>query len=118
MLKLMSLGAALILTILATTAIAGPTGLSDGQYVAAARCEGLMASKALGKLDTAALEKMLKDEGGRRLPMVQDRADVARDDAARQASHAGEIGRAGLVAERGRQCQAFMVDAKPAMAGG
>ncbi len=91
-----------------SVAFAGPTHLSDAQYMAAARCQGLMASSALGKTDTSAIDAVIKSEGASRLPEVAERAAEARSDAKRVASHAGVQGRAALAAERDGVCQAWV----------
>jgi len=91
----------------ASTALAAPTTMSDAQYVAAARCGGLIASPALGKGDSAAIDAMLASQGRSRSPAVADRADEARSDAMRQAGHSGVQGRAALIAERDGVCQAW-----------
>ena len=96
---------------LSTAAFAAPTHLTDSQFIAASRCEGLMSSSALGRQDTRGLEALLKAEGGARQNEVYDRADEARQNAQRDASHAGTYGKASLVAERDGACRALTGDA-------
>jgi hypothetical protein len=89
----------------ATGALAGPTRLSDSQYLAAARCDGLYTSPALGKVDASAINQVMKSEGSARDAAVLDRADQVRDDAKREARNASPTSRAALVAERDGACQ-------------
>jgi hypothetical protein len=94
----------------ATGAFAGPTQLSDSQYLAMARCDGLASSPALGKDNASAIDAVFKAQGEHRLPEVTDQADEARSDAIREAGHAGPQGKAALVAERDGVCQAWVQD--------
>lgn len=89
-------------------AFAAPAHLTDVQYLTAARCDGLTASAALGKGDTAAMDAVLKSEGRSRDPAIMDRAEEMRSDARREASHAGPLARQGLIAERDRLCQTWV----------
>ncbi len=100
---------------MSTAAGASTTRLNDAQYVAAARCEALIAAPALGGGDTSAINSMLKAEGRGREQQVFDRADEARSDAAREARHAGPAARAGLSAERNGVCQAWNNGPAPGM---
>ena len=90
-----------------TAAVASPSQMTDGQYLGAVRCQALMSSSALGKVDTAAISSVVKTQTGGRTGAVIDRADDVRADALRQASHAGVTERASLIAERDGACQAF-----------
>ena len=92
---------------LSTTALAAPAHYTDSQYIAAARCEALMTSDALGKVDSRGIDAMMKGESRARSPEVQDRADEARADAIRAVRHAGAYGKAQLVAERDGLCRAL-----------
>lgn len=78
--------------------------LSDSAYLAAARCAGLAAG--LGS-DAAAFNKVVDDQSSGREPFVAERAATTRDDAARQAKHAGPDMKAHLTAERDGACQAY-----------
>ncbi|MGI9170072.1 MAG: hypothetical protein ACR2FH_07860 [Caulobacteraceae bacterium] len=91
----------------ATAAAAAPTRLTDSQYLSAVRCRALIASPALGKGDTGALDAMLKAQRQGRLGAVDDRADEMRADATRQAGHAGAQQKAQLISERDGACRAF-----------
>ncbi|HLZ84256.1 MAG TPA: hypothetical protein VKQ54_11875 [Caulobacteraceae bacterium] len=90
--------------VLSTAAVAGPDRLTDAQYIAAARCQALMASSALGPVDMHAVDAVMKTEGASRTPDVADRADSARAQADRAARHAGPDAKASLVAERDGAC--------------
>ena len=94
--------------VLSTAAIAGPDRLTDAQYIVAARCQALMASSALGSVDMHAVDAIMKTEGATRAPDVADRADTARAQAARAASHAGPDTRATLIAERDGPCHSLL----------
>jgi hypothetical protein len=86
---------------------APPTHLSDVQFVQANRCLGLMTSKTLGTQDASAMSQLVKAQTGGRIGYVYDRADQARDDAQREANHAGAEN-ARLVAERDGVCRSFI----------
>jgi hypothetical protein len=86
---------------------AQPNHLSDVQFVQANRCLGLMTSKAIGTPDSAALALVLKSQNGGRIGYIYDRADQARDEARRQADHAGQDN-ARLIAERDGVCRSFI----------
>jgi len=88
-------------------ALAAQPHFTDGQYLAAARCEGLMSSSALGKQDVSNIEALLKAQSSGRTPDVDERADEARATAAREAGHAGPQGKAALIAEREAVCQGY-----------
>ncbi len=90
-----------------TSVFASPTQMSDSQYIAAARCDGLADSKALSGGDAASMDAVLKAEGRSRTADVNARADEARSAAIREAGHAGPQGKAGLIAERDGACQAW-----------
>ena len=90
-----------------TAAIASPTQMTDSQYLSAVRCQALMSSPALGKVDTAAIGSVVDKQSGGRIEAVLDRADDVRAKTLRQASHTDASGRAALIAERDGACQAF-----------
>ena len=91
--------------VLSTAAIAAPDKLTDAQYIAAARCQALMSSSALGPVDTHAVDAVMKTQGASRSPDVAERADDARAKADRDARHAGPDAKASLIAERTGPCQ-------------
>ena len=67
---------ALIIATVAVASLAGVAhaGVSDRQYLDVARCRGLAASENLGKLDTTAIDTLLRDESATRTPAVKDSA--------------------------------------------
>ena len=85
-------------------ASAAAAQLSDGQYVATARCAGL--ATGLGS-DASSFEKVLRDQEVGRMPMVMDQASETRDNAAREAKRAGPDTRARFTAERDGACHAI-----------
>ena len=112
----------LIAASLCSAAIAGAASahpqLSDAQYLSAARCQALMSSSALGKVDTSMIDGVLKSQASYRTAAVSDRADEVSQDARRAASHAGPSEKAALIAERDGACAATTHDAEvAAMAG-
>ena len=90
-----------------TVAFAATSHLSDSQYIAAARCQGLFDSKALGAANASGINSLIKAEGSSRNPTVFQMADDARSNASRQARNAGAVGRSTLISERDGACQAF-----------
>jgi hypothetical protein len=94
--------------VLSTAAIAGPDRLTDSQYIAAARCQALMGSSALGPVDMHAVDAIMRTEGASRAPDVADRADSARAQADRAARHAGPDTKATLIAERDGPCHSLL----------
>lgn len=91
----------------ATAASARANHLTDAEYLQAARCSGLAASEALGAMDTASIEAMLKAESRGRVGFILDRADKAKSDAKRLADRARPERRAGLLAERTNTCARY-----------
>jgi hypothetical protein len=86
---------------------AQPTHLNDVQFVEVNRCLGLMTSKSLGTQDASAMAQLVKAQDTGRIGYIYDRADQARDDARRQADHAGPDN-SRLVAERDGVCRSFI----------
>jgi hypothetical protein len=112
----------LIAASLSAVALAGAASahpqLSDAQYLSAARCQALMSSSALGKVDTSMIDGVLKTQANYRTPAVTDRADEVRQDTLRAAAHAGPNGKAALIAERDGACATMTHDVSiAAMAG-
>ena len=101
-----------------TAALAAPAHLSDGEYLAAARCRALIASPVLGKGDTAAIDALLKGQAQRRVGFISDKADEVQRDTQRVVGHADADGKAKLIAERDGVCRAYagasMTSAPPA----
>ncbi len=112
----------LIAASLCTAALAGAASahpqLTDAQYLAAARCQALMSSSALGKVDSASIDAVLKTQASSRMPAVTDRADEIRIDTQRAASRAGPNGKAALIAERDGACAAMSHDVEVATMAG
>lgn len=92
---------------LSTAAFASGPKLSDSQYIAAAHCQGLFDSHALGPVDASAINAMMKSEGAYRSPEVSDRAEEARNAAISKASHSGAAVRSDLISERDGACQTW-----------
>lgn len=91
----------------ATTASARANHLTDVEYLQAARCSGLAASEALGAVDTASIDAMLKTESRGRVGFIVDKADQAKSDAKRIASRAKAERKAGLQAELSGACARY-----------
>lgn len=102
----------------ATGVMASPAQLTDAQYLSAVRCQALMSSPALGKVDVAGIDAVLRAQGAGRVSAVFDRADDVRSDALRQANHADASVRASLIAERSGVCQALAGNGASAMSAG
>jgi len=100
-----------------TAAVAQPAHLTDTQYLAAARCRALIASPALGKGDTSAIDSVLKTEGRSRVGAVYDRVDQVQSDAASAARRAEGEQKAKLVAERDGACQVYAQSSGGAVTG-
>jgi hypothetical protein len=102
---------ALVSLIAAASAVAGVASaensnrLSDMAYIAAARCEGLAQG---AKVDTAGIKALMSNQDSARIPYVLDKADQAREDAKRQASHAQGYSLQTVNAELSGACQAYL----------
>lgn len=91
----------------ATAAEARARHLTDVEYLQAARCSGLAASGALGEVDTASIDAMLKEEGRGRTGFIVDKAHTTKVDAKRQAARAKPERKAGLQAELNGACARY-----------
>ncbi len=101
--------AASALSLAATAVAAAPADhMTDAQYVAAARCQGLASARRLGPVDTHAFDALMRRQESGRSHIANQFADAAREDAARQASTAGAYSRSQLEAERDGTCQAML----------
>jgi hypothetical protein len=105
-----SLGLAAVMAIAAATAVVSPASalthrLSDTAFLATARCAGL--AEGLGS-DPKAFDKVVDDQIAGRESFIADRASETRQDAARQARHAGADVKARLSAERDGVCQGYL----------
>ncbi len=92
---------------LVPAAFAQGSHLTDGQYLTAVRCRALIASPALGKGDTSAIDAVLKTESANRTPTLLDRASEVKSDASRQAVRAEGDQKTQLMAERSGMCESF-----------
>jgi hypothetical protein len=90
-----------------------PGRLSDAQYVAAGRCQALMASARLGPSDTHAIDAFMRAQERGRTNEAYERADQARQEADRQARTAGGYEKSQLIAERDGVCQALLASGSP-----
>ncbi|HEY7851398.1 MAG TPA: hypothetical protein VIB82_00385 [Caulobacteraceae bacterium] len=90
-----------------TAAVAGTSHLTDSQYIAAARCQGLFNSASLGASDSSGINQVMKSEGAVRNSNVWQLGEDARTGALREASHSATAGRSALVSERDGACQAY-----------
>jgi hypothetical protein len=88
-------------------ALASSSHLTDAEYIAAARCQGLYQAKNLGPADAAGINSVVKSEGASREPAVLDRASDARDEARREADHAGALMKTQYASERDGACQVW-----------
>ncbi|HEY5289130.1 MAG TPA: hypothetical protein VIJ59_03755 [Caulobacteraceae bacterium] len=104
--------------VLATTATASATHLTDSQYIAAAHCQGLSNSRALGETDSSGINALMKSEGAYRVPEISDRADDAKTRAMSMAAHASPAVRSELVSERDGACQVWARGAGATVASG
>jgi hypothetical protein len=91
----------------AGAALASSSHLTDAEYIAAARCQGLYQAKTLGPADASGINALIRNEGATREPMVRDRADSARDDARQQADHASALMKTQYASERDGSCQVW-----------
>lgn len=91
----------------ATAASAQPNRLTDVEYLQAARCSGLAASEALGAMDTASVEALLKAQRLGRAGYIVDKAEQSKADAKRLANRAKAERKAGLLAERAGTCARY-----------
>jgi hypothetical protein len=96
----------------AGAAEAATSGLSDLQFLKAARCRGLASSENLGKLDTASLDALLRNESAQRDLPVQTSANGRMTSARKEADAAAGDKKAKLIAERDEVCAPFMNGAK------
>ena len=104
----------------AVGASANAAELSDMDYLRATRCHAL-ANTDLASVDTADLDKMLRDQRYGRSSYVLERAQSERSRAGRQARGAEGDARERLLAEVNGPCQAWLSGAeslKTAKAGG
>lgn len=101
---------ALIIATVAVASFAGVAnaGVSNFQYLEAARCRALASSENLGKLDTAAIDEFLRNEGSTRTLAVKTSAQNKMSGAAKDAASADGEKKAKLLAERDGACATYL----------
>lgn len=87
------------------TPAAAQAAMSDVEYMQAAHCAGLAQG---ARLDTSKVDALLRANQSGRVVEAIDRGDQMRDDARRQASHAGPFERQAQAAERNGVCSAYL----------
>jgi hypothetical protein len=101
----------LVGTLVAAAAIAAvtPVGaaerLSDVAFMNASRCAGLAEG---AKIDSASIKAFLEAQRGSRDSYIQDKAEEMRDDAAREARHAGGTSSQRIAAELDGACKTYV----------
>ena len=107
-----------VLIALAAVSFAGiahaESALSDKQFVEASRCSAMAASENLGKLDTTALEALLRDQSAERKASVRVSATTEMIAARRKAATAGGAKKVKLLAERQALCAGFLASTQTA----
>lgn len=91
----------------AVPAFAQSDRLSDVEFLKAARCRGLVASEALGAMDTATIDAFIAAQSKGRDSYIADKADQVTADAKRAAKRAGGERKASLIAERDGACARY-----------
>jgi hypothetical protein len=104
----------IIASVIAISALAGAAqaGVSNLNYLQAARCRGLAASEGLGKLDTANIDAFLKQEGSAREIAVRTSAGNKIAGAQKEGDKAEGAKKDKLLAERSGVCSAFLSGAQ------
>jgi hypothetical protein len=104
----------LIIATLAVTSLAGVAhaGVSDFQFLEAARCRGLAVSEGLGKLDTTSIDTFLRDEAATRTLAVKASATRKMSEATKVADSADGDKKAKLLAEREGGCAVYLAGSK------
>lgn len=99
--------AAVALSALAGAAQAAST-LSDNQFLQVARCRGLAASEGLGKLDTVAIDQLLRAQSQTRTLAVKASANNKINAATAQGDKAQGSKKDKLLGERQGNCAAWL----------
>lgn len=106
----------LIITTVAVAALASAVqaapAITDRAYVEAARCRGLANSTGLGKLDTAQIDGLLRNEGGSRELGVRTQAINKMKGAEAEGDKADGEKKAKLLAEREKVCGGYLAGGK------
>jgi hypothetical protein len=82
-----------------------PDRLTDVAFIAASRCEGLAQG---AKVDTTAIKSLLVNQDNARNSYILEKADQAREDAQRMASHAQGYSLQTVNNELNGACQAYL----------
>ena len=90
------------------------TGVSNLQFLEAARCRGLAASETLGKVDTSAIDAFLRQEGSSRELPVRASASKKIVGAQKEADKAEGDKKAKLLAERDGVCAVWIAGGQDA----
>lgn len=105
----------LIIVTVAAASLAGAAhagSVTDLQFLEAARCRGLAVSENLGKLDTASLDALLRTEASTRDPAALNSAQNKLKAAQKEADAADGEKKTKLLAEREKNCGAYLGGAK------
>jgi len=82
--------------------------VSDNQFLQVARCRGLASSEGLGRLDTAAIDLLLRTEGQARTLAVKTSANNKINAAQAQGDKAEGAKKEKLLAERQDDCASWL----------
>ncbi len=96
-------GLAALSALVATSASAAPSHLTDAAYLQAARCVGLASSKSMGA-DPKAMEAWLQAQSTGRPAFILDKGDEMQQQAKRQADRADDLVKPRLQAELAGEC--------------
>lgn len=103
--------AAVFASALAGVAQAAPK-VTDYEFLQAARCRGLASSEGLGRLDTAAIDQLLRTEGQTRDLAVKTSANNKMNAAQAQGDKAEGSKKEKLLAERQDNCATWLQGAQ------
>jgi len=102
----------IIIAAAAVSALSGAaqaaSNMTDIQFLQAARCRGLAASEGLGRLDTAAIDQLLRTEGQARELGIRASATNKINAATTQGDKAQGAKKEKLLAEREQACAAWL----------
>ncbi len=93
---------------LAGAAGAAPARFSDGDYVSANRCLGLLESKTLGNSEVTAMKAVVEAQESGREDLARLKGDEVRSDAKAEADRSTGDLKLRLIAERDGACQAWL----------
>lgn len=86
--------------------------VSDNEFLQAARCRGLASSEGLGRVDTAAIDQLLRAEGQARTLAVKASANNKMNAAQAQGDKAQGGKKEKLLAERQEACASWLQGAQ------